>query len=61
MVITPPYDGVVETEACSKAAHSVLLCTELKAKPKVIVMSTANTVPIHGCFNLFAYNKRDRQ
>ena len=53
MVITPPTMAWSKPNACSKAAHSVLLCTELKAKPKVIVMSTANTVPIHGCFNPF--------
>ena len=33
MVITPPTMAWSKPNACSKAAHSVLLCTELKAKP----------------------------
>ena len=39
--------------ACSTAAQMVLLCTELKAKPKVMVISMAKRIPIHGFFNPF--------
>ena len=39
--------------ACSTAAQMVLLCTELKANPKVTVISMANRIPIHGFFNPF--------
>ena len=39
--------------ASSKAAQIVLLCTELKAKPKVKISRKANRTPIHGCFNPF--------
>ena len=31
----------------------VLLCTELKANPKVMLINTAKSIPIHGCFNPF--------
>ena len=47
----PSHNGMVEPESASKAAHSVLLCTELNANPKVMVISTANSAPIHGCFS----------
>ena len=42
---------VVEGE--EKAAQMVLLCTELKANPKVKISKKANKTPIHGCFNPF--------
>ena len=50
-VTMPPTTAWSKPKAFSNAAQSVLLCTELKAKPKVTVMSTANRAPIHGCFN----------
>lgn len=40
-------------KASSNAAQIVLLCTELKANPKVKMSKKANRIPIHGCFNPF--------
>ncbi|CUQ62143.1 Uncharacterised protein [Dorea longicatena] len=50
-VMMPPTTAWSNPKAPSKAAHSVLLCTELNANPKVMVISTANSAPIHGCFS----------
>jgi hypothetical protein len=50
--ITPIKLGGI-LNASSKAAQMVLLCTELKANPKVKISRKANKTPIHGCFNPF--------
>ena len=52
-VSTPPNTIWLNPNACSAAAQIVLLCTELKAKPKVMLINMAKSIPIHGCFNPF--------
>ena len=52
-VSIPPNTVWSKPKACSAAAQIVLLCTELKAKPNVILISTAKSIPIQGCFNPF--------
>ena len=47
MVSMPPITLWSNPKAPSQAAQIVLLCTELKAKPKVIEINTAKNTPIH--------------
>ena len=54
IVKTQPTTTWFHWNALSNAAHSVLLCTELKAKPKVTVINTAKSKPIHLFFNPFS-------
>ena len=46
-VSTTPTHTRSAPKAPSHAAQIVLLCTELKANPKVTEISTANSTPIH--------------
>lgn len=50
VIAEPMYNGRI-WKALSNAAQIVLLCTELKAKPNVMVISTANRIPIHRFFS----------
>ena len=49
----PSYDGMVETERMFKSCTQRIALYGVEGEAKVIVMSMANTAPIHGCFNPF--------